>query len=413
MSGREGAPIGRLPPELAFVILFGSFAVLSYGYCMITDSFNGDFHGVDVTLSPVMLTLVLGLSLLPFAATYWLFKKLRNLPIRFEVKTPQHLFNWLLAVTFGWYIFITLAYGVGIMARDVYSAPAGIKPLIQVSNRVSPFYVGFLFILSSPKRARYDAPAAVLMIALSLMRASLGVFGYLAIALGFKYYDEISRSRRTILVATTVLMVGVPLAGGLLYGLRDTLREEGGVELALSEMIFARLTGRLSSYSDTAYIVQESNALASEAQQLDTFYFQREILGSVIHSDFFPELTPERILVTARTGLDLDYVSFMAGVPGNLYLAYMKSKGALFLNLMTLVLLVAGVLRTSNHFARPAMKSAGLLLLLFPLTSGVSHEFAALLVSMVVVMMTFLAADALARGHASAPPGERPVSSEE
>jgi hypothetical protein len=173
-----------------------------------------------------------------------------------------------------------------------------------------------------------------------------------------------------------IAILGIPALAGVLYGARRSLRGEVDHELAIADLVFAQFVGRLSSFSDSAYVIQESRELVGPVSELPPAFYQQQILGSTIHSRFLPETTPERILVAARVGFDVDTVSFMPGVPGVLALSWMKSTWVLLLNAVTVLLLVVATLHLAQQFAHPAMKDAGFLLLLQPLMSGVSYEFA-------------------------------------
>ena len=135
MTGEASQGRDVLAPTRALALLFGAFAVGSYGYCLATGSYNGDFFGVDVTLSPVALTVILALALLPFAVAWRIFVAVRTGRPGLEVEVPILPFLVLLAMLFVWQGFVSLAYGVGVMMQEVYSAPAAIQPLIQVTNR--------------------------------------------------------------------------------------------------------------------------------------------------------------------------------------------------------------------------------------------------------------------------------------
>ncbi|MEI6225659.1 MAG: hypothetical protein WCS72_12940, partial [Deltaproteobacteria bacterium] len=176
------------------------------------------------------------------------------------------------------------------------------------------------------------------------------------------------------------------VTAGLLYGLRGSLRDEVEQEVALADLVFAQLIGRLSSFSDSAYILQEPAEFTGAVAEMEATFFQRQILGSLVHSSFLPTTTPERILVAARTGIELETVNHMPGVPGTLALSWMRGKPVFFLNLVTLVLTVAGILYAAQQFAHPALKDSGMLLLLYPLTSGVSYEFSNVLFVLVSVL---------------------------
>jgi hypothetical protein len=385
----HGVSTRRPAAGLSLVLLFCAFSVASFLYCLLTGTYNGDFIFAEVTLSPMALIAVLALAILPFATAWALYGWLRKLPPSFEVDVPQRGFTWLLIAVFGWYIFITLAFGVGIALRETYTAPAGILFVIQVLNRLDPTTLGVLYILASPKKLRYEFLPVVLIIVLGLTRASIGGFLFLGIAFAYKYFDDIVRSRKKVLAAGAIVLLGIPAMATVLYEIRGSLREEVAQEIQFADLIFAQLVGRLSSYSDTAYIIQDAGELSAAAEQMPAFYYQQQILGSLIHSVFLPDSSPEKILVTHRAGFEVEFVGFMPGVPGNLYLSYLKSGYVFLMNLATFVLLVAGVLFVSNHFARPALKDAGLLLLLYPLTSGVSSELARALFSLVIVMGVF------------------------
>jgi hypothetical protein len=386
MTGEESIAQDPLAPSRAFVWLFGGFAVASYGYCLVTGTYNGDFFGSEVTLSVAALTVVLGLALLPFAAAWRLFRAVRTGPPGLEVQIPTVPFAIVVAALFAWNIYVTAAYGVAVMMQDVYTAPAAIRPFIQVTNRFNPMLIGMLFILATPRKARYDAPVAVAMLALSVLRASLGALLFLGIVLGYKYFERAVRTRRRLVTAAAIFLVGIPVTAGLLYGLRGSLREEVEQEVALADLVFAQLIGRLSSFSDTAYILQEPGEFAGAVAEMEATFYQRQILGSLVHSSFLPTTTPERILVAVRTGVELETVNHMPGVPGSLALSWMRSRFVFVLNLATLVLLVAGILYAAHQFAHPALKDSGMLLLLYPLTSGVSYEFSNVLLVLVSVL---------------------------
>ena len=243
-----------------------------------------------------------------------------------------------------------------------------------------------LFILLSPRKARYEAPVAIAMVVLAGLRASLGAFLFVGLVLAYKYFDVVAASRRRMVAVLAIAVLGIPALAGVLYGARSNLRGEVDQELAIADLVFAQFVGRLSTFSDSAYVIQESGDLVGPVTELPALFYQRQILGSTVHSRFLPDTTPERILVAARVGFDLDTVSFMPGVPGILALSWMKSRWVFLLNALTVLLLVVATLLLAQQFAHPAMKDAGFLLLLQPLMSGVSYEFASVAFSLAATL---------------------------
>lgn len=385
-SPEPSAPAPPPDPAAALVALFGAFAVASWAYCAVKGEYNGDFVGMTVTLSQPALLGVLVLAIVPFLALWRLRQAVLRWPRRLAVTIPLRPFAWALAALFAWQIFVTVAYGVGVMLQEVYSAPAAIAPFIQVTNRLNAIHLGTLFILLAPRKARYEAPVGVAMLVLSVLRASLGAFYFLGIALGYKYYDRLFATRRRFVAVIAASLLAVPVLAGALYGLRGALRGEGERELAVADLVFAQLTGRLSSFSDSAYVIQESRWIAGSVSEMEPFYLQLQILGSLVHSRFHPAATPERLLVTERVGFELDTVSFIPGIPGNLVISWMKSPLVFALNLATFVLLALGALVLARQIADPSMRDAGLLLLLSPVMGGVASEMANVVLTLAVVV---------------------------
>jgi|GEM_PF-3575905 len=388
MKYARTSPDTKTSAEFAAALLFGFAVCLSWGYCLVTGGFNGDFFGSAVYLSEISLGAIMVASLLPYVVTWQLYKRIRKTTTRVPIVVSQRVLNCVLLSTFAWAMLVTKAYGVGIMGAEIYRAPAGVQVLIQISNRLDPFYVAVVYILASPRKAKFDLLAIALMIALGLMRSGLGAFIYVALALGCKYYYKISYSKRTLIILFTILGLVIPSVTGALYGLRSQLRNEKTAELTIVDLLFAKLVGRLSSYSNSAYIIQEDRSLSFSEQQLDALYFPKQILGVSVHSVFLPKTTPEKILILSD-GSDFSLGSFMAGIPGNMWMAFRRSPFVPVLNAILLLLLVSLTLRISNCFANPLVAKSGFLLLLYPLTSGVASEFGNLLVTLVLLAVVF------------------------
>lgn len=369
------------------ISLFVFATIASWAYCMSTDNFNGDFWPRGITVSQSMLLIALIAALTPYIIAWRIDKYFAARASRLKkVVVPKWLLEVLLLGVFSWHIGVTIVFDVGVMNQDFYNAPNWIKPLIQIGNRIEPFFIGVFYILAGPKKLISDSKAIVLMIILGLLRAGLGVFAYIIIALTIKYRVEFFRFIKRRLPILVLLLIISPYVVSTLYDFRSLLRGEAEVALAASDLIVAKLAGRLSSYSNLVYIIQESADFESATQSLPAFYYPLQIAGSIIAGSFTPPVTPEKLLIDVNLFYDGNS-TYMAGVPGNLLLAWFVSPLVAAINLGLMVAMVVATLKISHRFGNGSASSLGIGMLLYPLTSGVSYEFAVLLFNMLAVYL--------------------------
>lgn len=365
--------------------LFVSAAIASWAYCITNEKFNGDFWPIEISLSETTLFLLLLATLAPFLIAWYLDKYLASRANKLKkVIVPKWFLEISLLTIFSWHILVTIVFNVGVMSQDVYSAPVWITPIIQIFNRIDPFYVGVFYILASPKRPINDTKAVLLIVSLGLLRAGLGGFLYAVVALSIKYHEEWLRFMKRRLLVVVLLLIIAPYTVGSLYDIRSSLRGEAEVALAASDLIAAKLAGRLSSYSNLAYIVQESNDFKASTQSLDEFYYPLQIAGRILTGSLSPSITPEKILIN-NNFLYYGNSTFMAGVPGNLILAWFVSPWVATANLAIMLVMIVATLKIAHRFGNGSASSFGVALLLYPLTSGVSYEFAVLLFNMLII----------------------------
>jgi len=101
-----------------------------------------------------------------------------------------------------------------------------------------------------------------------------------------------------------------------------------------------------------------------------------------------PEVIPERILVNAFGGAFFDQ-SYMAGVPGNLTIAWLIHPLISIINILTIISMIWLSFFFSNKLDVPYRNEVCFMLLLYPLTSGVGNEFSFIAVSMVALIVLF------------------------
>jgi len=373
------------------LILFSFFTICSFLYALITQRYNGDFMGTHVDLPLWTLVLNLVLTLAPYFFTWILYKKFKKSEVTRAITIPIQFFGVFLIFIIIWNILVTLAFGVGVLGAPLYEAPIFIKPFIQILNRFHYVYGGMLYILVSGKRNRTQFLIVFLLIILAYLRAGLGIFLYFGLTFSIKYFDEMWKVIKEKLLVAVIVLFTFPILVGLLYDLRSALRnsDEQATSLTSKDLIFGKLIGRLSSFSNSAMILQEAPYFFYNAQSLSPYYFQQQAIGGMISVNLMPKLYPENLLINVFGG-DSEYVSYMVGTQGGWYIAAMKSLNVLMLNLFTVLVCV---LLTFYFFRFMRFENANeyaFMLVLYPLTSGVANEYSQLVLSTLIYIVLFL-----------------------
>jgi len=370
---------------LVYALFIGA-TIAGFLYCFILGQFNGDFFPQPVFVPVWTLFIVLVLSIMPHLFAFRLAGIFEKIKARSVYQAGNTSLLMLLLISSLSHIAVTILYGVGIMDREVYTAPATVMPFIQVLNRVDPFYVGVFFILATPKRLSTDLLAVVLMMAIGFLRAGLGVFNYIVIAMAVKYSVELlSMFRRSPWIAIAAA-TGLPLVISPLYELRNQLRGHSQFDLDMSEVLFGRFIGRLSSYSNVAFIEQNSQSFDWGARSLEPLFYVKQMLQPILGSGIAPVMTPEKLLIAGTQSYE-GYSSFMTGVPGNFIMAWSLSPGVAIVNLLLMIGMVCGILWLSRYLHGGAAGAFGLSMLVYPLTSGVASEFSLLLINSVILLL--------------------------
>lgn len=379
-------------PEAAKLCLWFYLATLSISlaYILYTGELNGDFYGVPVRMGGMEFTFVTLISVAPYLVGYLMYRRFTRTAPAPTVRVGNALLGKTFFVVTLWFIVLAIKYDVGVLGRELYDAPGLLKPFIQVSNRINPFYLGSFFIAGYQGSKKIIALGIMLMIALGLLRAGLGVFMYVLLALGIRNHQQLRGMFRRHFFKLVLIIVLLPMAASQLYAIRSEMREAENVNASLSaiEIVTARLVGRLSSISNTAFIYEESRQFRSDVRALDLWYFQRQTLAPLFGVGIVPDDIPERLLINVNGGSLFD-VSFMTGVPGNLTMAWFVSPLIALVNAVTMILLVWLSFFFANKLDLPYRNEVCFMLLLYPLTSGVGNEFSFIAVSMFALIVLF------------------------
>lgn len=372
------------------IILFCLFAFGSYLYTLIRGEYNGDFYLAEVTLPASIVFFNFICTVTPFYVLWALYKAFKKRTPSRKIPISMRFFDVFIIVHLLLSLLATLFYGVGVLGKEMYSAPAAIAPFIIVLNKIQPFYLGVLYILISPRESKNQWLVIILMIILGISRASLSPFMYIGLGLLFKYHDKfVLFIKRKKIVIFSLLAVS-PFFVGALYELRNTLRGEQQAEIVMSaaDIITAKLIGRLSSFSNSAMILEQLDYFEANRNKLETFYFQKQVLTAFMGVGVAPAQSPEKLLISIDSDENL-MSTFMTGPQGNIFVSFIKAPATSFMNLATMLLVIFASFFLANHLGTPWANEFTLLLLLYPMVSGVGQEFGGVMASIIAFCILF------------------------
>jgi hypothetical protein len=347
--------------------------VISYLYSIITGKLNGDFLGYEFNLSFLILTLICLISFLPF---YFLHRFHNKIVSKTEFKKNRvidfNLFYYFLLVLLSLNILFTLLFGLGIMTKDAYNAPAQIKWFIQILNRISYIYGTLLYLISCKKNDFKQIQLIILLLILAYLRAGMGVIFYIIMIYSVKYKSEIIISLKKYKSIVLIMLFFIPTSISFLYELRNSLRDE--ITHEVSNPITGMLFGRLSSFSNTAIIIDNPAYFLVTSKQFNIDFYQKQGLGGVIGQDFMPVKRPENIMYELFNQNENQNISYMTGVPGILILSFFVSPIMFVINLLTIIFLVRITYFFFKKINLENSTSLAFILLSYVLMSGVSNE---------------------------------------
>ena len=376
----------RATKNLCLLFIFS--AIISFLYVIIKGRFNGDFLGVAVTLPFWILLINLLFCIAPFWATFKIYEYFKRKPVGKTITISITFYTWFLIFIMVWNAVVTIIYGVGILGAPPYEAPGTIKVVIQIMNRFNYMYGVFIYILLVPKKDRTQILMIILLLGLAYLRAGLGVIMYLGMIYYLKYFVEIKAfvKKKMFILIPILLLLPAVITG--LYTLRSNLRGQDAEQFS-QDPLTGILAGRLSSFSDSAFILQEAPYFFLGSQQLDLFYFQKQALV-VLSMNFLPDVRPETMLFKFYYEKSEDNVAYMAGTQGNLYISLMRSYMSLILNVLTIIIYIYITFYLFRKLRFNYANELAFILLLYVLMSGVSNEYAFIGFSVLVFIILFL-----------------------
>lgn len=370
------------------VLFFIACTAISYLFAIITGTYNGDFIGVKVTISPLLLFGNFIISIIPYLILWLFYKHYRGKSVRHPIKINMIIFYKGVILTLVLHLIVTLLFGVGKMAADDYHAPAILVPFIQILNRFSPVYFGGLFILMSDNKKK-NIVVAILIIIVCIARFSLGAFFYLSLIYYFKNYSSVTRFLKTHFVITLLILIVSPIVLQFLFSSRDNLRGQENYKYSTALIIPGRVIGRISSFSNSAYFLENMLSFKWAAtKEMDPDYFSKELISGILGVKYTTDDRPARIILGDYYA-KIKNIGFMVGIPGTLIMSYLYSNSTFWINLFLLLLVICLSFKTFRLIDSPFCNEYVIIFMIFPMTSGVGNEFTFTITCFLVIIMFF------------------------
>jgi hypothetical protein len=291
-------------------------------------------------------------------------------------------------------ILVTVIYGVGKMGREIYEAPKGIKLFIQILLRFNPSFGVFLYSIMTCKGNKFKILLFMLLIIMSLLKGSLGVFPSIGIFMIIQYYDKIKLFIRKYLLIMVVIIVMFPTIIRSLYTFREYLRSgkrtESYSKIEAGKIVTGVLIGRLSSFSNSAIIMERKTTMIRLMQDFSSMQYIKESLTSIYGGFIDNKKIAYTNIMLESQGVHTRISSFMLGTQGVLLLSLYQSMAMFLINLgvkLSFIILTFNLTMMINN-----EKIKVLLFSSFCSTvlSGVGREYMSCLITVIIYLGLFL-----------------------
>lgn len=373
------------------------FNIISYLYVLITGKYNGDFLDIKSQLSDKLLFYNLLLSVIPFLVLYAIYKHYKQFDNKYKVTIQASSFGLFLLLLVVFQIIVTQLYGVGKLGFEYYDAPGFIKLIIQILNRFNVVFGVSVYSIVVGKKNKFQYLLWLLVILLSILRASISIFviiSYITILINQETISKFIKRYIVLIVASIIL---APLLVGIIYDVRDQLRHDkkkieinikNKEENTYSKEVFGKLVGRLSSFSNSAVIQERKYKMIELTRFFHPTQYPKEAFSAVYGKILSPNDIAYKNLLLESYGIHSRTYTSMNGTQGLLLISYYQSNTILVINLFTILLIIILSFELITLFHYEKIKEVVFLFLCFTLFSGGAVEYMQML--MVILLYTVL-----------------------
>jgi hypothetical protein len=270
----------------AIVILFLRvlFSFLSYLYVLNTGTYNGDYLWSEIKLSNNLLFINFIYTIIPFFVLFFIYTGYKKLYNRYYVNMPYRTLSIALFAILLIQIMGAVLFGVGRMGdTDNNVSGGGITFIFKVFNRLDVTIGILLYISVYGKSKKRISILLILMLLLrALLRLSLSVLmeiGFFFIINNYAFVKKIVKKYLIIIILFIVLIF--PTMVYTLYNVRNTARTGSGLsaDMTIVQILGGKLIGRLSSYTNSANVLENKQAFKMLTRDFSAFRYIEETLS--------------------------------------------------------------------------------------------------------------------------------------
>ena len=372
-----------------FINIF--YVIISYIYALATQEYNGDFLNVPVRLNITILSIIFVFCLIPYWIQWRIYKYFKNKKntlkkVYINTKLIEPFVFFLLLA----HIFVIVGFGVNRVGAPPYQAPDFIKLFIQILLRFDVVLWGSFLILLLPKnKLKTSLLVAFLMTLIGILKGSFGIINTIALLFIIKYYSIIIAFIKKRIPLVIIAAFIFPTLVEFAYTQRDLIRNVQYEEEKLEpgRLITGKLVGRLSSFSNAAFLIDDAPKYILMAQGFDNYFYQKGMLISIDAATYGKgNYSPERYLKPNTP----DGISFMLGTTGILIFSLYKSSYTLIINIISIIIISLLIFEILRRVKFDYNIELSYILLLYPTLSGVSSEYSFILLTLIVFFITLI-----------------------
>ena len=372
-----------------FINIF--YVIISYIYALATQEYNGDVLNVPVRLNITILSIIFVFCLIPYWIQWRIYKYFKNKKntlkkVYINTKLIEPFVFFLLLA----HIFVIVGFGVNRVGAPPYQAPDFIKLFIQILLRFDVVLWGSFLILLLPKnKLKTSLLVAFLMTLIGILKGSFGIINTIALLFIIKYYSIIIAFIKKRIPLVIIAAFIFPTLVEFAYTQRDLIRNVQYEEEKLEpgRLITGKLVGRLSSFSNAAFLIDDAPKYILMAQGFDNYFYQKGMLISIDAATYGKgNYSPEKYLKPNTP----DGISFMLGTTGILIFSLYKSSYTLIINIISIIIISLLIFEILRRVKFDYNIELSYILLLYPTLSGVSSEYSFILLTLIVFFITLI-----------------------
>ena len=379
------------------LISFIIFNIISYFYVLITGKYNGDFLDIKTRLTDTLLFYNLLLTIIPFLVLYAIYKHYKQFDNKYKVTIQANNFGLFLFFVIVFQIIVTQLYGVGKLGQEYYTAPNFIKLIIQIFNRFNVVFGISIYSVIVGKKNKFQYVLWLLVISLSILRASISIFVIICFIIILINQETIFKFIKNHLLLILILIFVAPVLVGTIYNVRNQLREnKNKIEINIenekkntyTEIIFGRLVGRLSSFTNSAIIQEREGKIKELTYYFQPFQYPEEAISAVYGKFMNQNEIAYKNLLLESSGFHIRTYTSMNGTQGVLLISHYQSNTIFLINLFTILLIIILSFEFISLLHYEKIKEVVFLFFCFTVFSGGAVEYMQML--MVIMLYTGL-----------------------